>query len=125
MDTPRRGSWSTCGPRSARRRARGPPAPKEPRLGELRKNNPGPLRACVLLAGGIRPSPLVVQTRLSELDLSLRPGATVLSTWLDRFGALIPSEVRPEIRILHGSTTPGPEDTELRRRGVPYRVVAE
>lgn len=88
--------------------------------------NAGPiLRACVLLAGGIKPSPLVAQTGLSVLDLSPRLGATVLSLWLDRFEALATPETRPEVRILHGSRTPAPDHAELRRRGSSYRIVAE
>jgi hypothetical protein len=80
------------------------------------------LAACLLLAGGLKPSPLVAQTGGSVLDLYLRPDATVLSFWLDRFQELAPSAPGPVIHIAHGASTPAPNDMLARRRGYRLRV---
>jgi len=80
------------------------------------------LAACLLLAGGLKPSPLVAQTGGSVLDLYLRQDATVLSLWLDRFEELGSSAPGPVIHIAHGTSTPAPNDMPARRRGFRIRI---
>lgn len=80
------------------------------------------LTACLLLAGGLKPSPLVAQTGESVLDLHLRSNATVLSVWLDRFEQLGSPSPGPVIHIAHGASTPAPNDAVARRRGFSLRI---
>src|SRR5689334_18641473 len=80
------------------------------------------LAACLLLAGGLKPSPLVAQTGGSVLDLYLRSDATVLSLWLDRFEELGSPAPGPVIHIAHGASTPAPNDMLARRRGFRLRI---
>jgi hypothetical protein len=80
------------------------------------------LAACLLLAGGLKPSPLVAQTGGSVLDLYLRHDATVLSLWLDRFGQLGYPAPGPVIHIAHGASTPAPNDALIGRRGFRIRI---
>jgi hypothetical protein len=80
------------------------------------------LAACLLLAGGLKPSPLVAQTGGSVLDLHLRSNTTVLSHWLDRVEALGSPAPGPVIHIAHGVATPAPNDAAARRRGFRLRI---
>ncbi len=67
------------------------------------------LAACVLLAGGPRPSPLALETGCSVLDLTLTPTRTVLGVWIERLTELCPlSGPRLEVRIVHDERTPEP-----------------
>ena len=68
-------------------------------------HRPLDLAACILLAGGLRPSPLVNATGRSVLDLSLTPQRTVLDCWVDRL-----TETAPEmpIRVVHDAIIPPP-----------------
>ncbi len=63
------------------------------------------LAAFILLAGGLRPSPLMKATGRSVLDLSLTPDRTVLDCWVDRL-----TETAPDvpIRIVHDAILPTP-----------------
>jgi hypothetical protein len=71
------------------------------------------IAACVLLAGGPRPSPLLEQTRIQTLELWLTARQTVFNRWCDtlydstvRAESLV--EERPEVLVVHsgGLTTP-------------------
>ena len=87
------------------------PAPTSP------NDSPLSLAACLLLAGGLKPSPLVSQTGGSVLDLYLRPGCTVMGLWLDRFQELAAHIGQlPDIRVVHGAATPPPSDAEARKQ---------
>jgi hypothetical protein len=77
----------------------------------------GPLRACLLLAGGLKASPLAAATGISPLDLYLMPGATVFDAWLERCSTLSEDGAGPlEVRVIYGDATPAPT--------VPERVPA-
>ncbi len=65
------------------------------------------LAACIVLAGGLRPSPLASATRRSVLDLWLTPHHTVLDCWLDRFAEIAAGMPAP-IRVAHDSILPPP-----------------
>ncbi|MHC4416228.1 MAG: glycosyltransferase [Planctomycetota bacterium] len=71
--------------------------------------HPIDLAACILLAGGLRPSPLVAATGRSVLDLWLTPDRTVLESWTDRIAELaaMMSQALP-IRVVHDSILPAP-----------------
>jgi glycosyltransferase involved in cell wall biosynthesis len=67
------------------------------------------LAACILLAGGLRPSALVTATGRSVLDLSLTPQQTVLDCWLDRLTEATAPFPRPlPIRVVHDAILPPP-----------------
>jgi len=80
------------------------------------------LAACLLLAGGLKPSPLVAQTGESVLDLYLKPDATVLSLWLDRIEEIASHAPSPVVHVAHGASTPAPNDAPARRRGFRLRI---
>jgi len=63
------------------------------------------LAAYILLAGGLRPSPLVRATGRSVLDLSLTPERTVLDCWVDR---LTETARDIPIRVVHDAILPAP-----------------
>ena len=63
------------------------------------------LAAFILLAGGLRPSPLMKATGRSVLDLSLTPNRTVLDCWVDR---LTETAQEVPIRIVHDAILPAP-----------------
>ena len=70
---------------------------------------------CVLLAGGLRPSPLASAAGRSVLDLSVDGKRSILQHWLDLLGALASPDGKPiPVRILHGSAlapaSPAEED---------------
>ncbi len=88
------------------------------------------LAACILLAGGPRPSPLALNTGCSVLDLSLTPTRTVLGLWIERLTEICPlSGPRLEVRIVHDERTPepvvvsdpGPLDVRIDRERRSYR----
>jgi hypothetical protein len=84
------------------------------------------VEACLLLAGGLKPSPLVERTGGSVLDLYLRPGVTVMGAWLDRFQEIAGHLGRaPTIQVVHGTDTPPPSDAEARRRGIKVQIEAD
>jgi hypothetical protein len=69
------------------------------------------LDACVLLAGALRPSPLVEAAGCSVLDFYLTPDSTVLGLWIDRLTELEPVEADEiPLRIVHGRTNPVPRN---------------
>lgn len=68
-----------------------------------------PIAASVLLAGGLRPSPLVRASGRSALDLYLTPTKTALALWVDRLGGLAAAGGgRAPIRVLHDANNPAP-----------------
>jgi hypothetical protein len=86
-------------------------------------DSPLTLAACLLLAGGLKPSPLVAQTGGSVLDLYLRPSCMVMGLWLDRFQELAGHIGQlPVVHVVHGKTTPPPSDAEARKRAINIRI---
>jgi hypothetical protein len=82
-----------------------------------------PLRACLLLAGGLRASPLAEATGISPLDLHLMPGRTVLEAWLERCSALHQDASSPlEVRVIYGDATPAPHAPERVPANVRFRT---
>lgn len=71
---------------------------------------PRPIAAAVLLAGGLKPSPLASAARRSVLDLHLTAERTVLGMWLDRLAALGagPDSAPPPARVIFDSHSPAP-----------------
>jgi len=77
----------------------------------MRRTESANVAAVILLAGGIRPSPLVRDARRSALDLSLTPERTALDFWLDALEGVAserPAEWALPIRIIHDAKTPAP-----------------
>ncbi|MBT8485800.1 MAG: glycosyltransferase [Phycisphaerales bacterium] len=67
------------------------------------------LAACVLLSGGLTPSPLTKSTRRSVLDLWLSREQTVLDAWLERVAELEMIQTRPlPVRVVHDLASPPP-----------------
>lgn len=61
------------------------------------------LAACVLLAGGLKASPLTAATGASPLDLHLFGRSTVLELWLQHCDALSRASGRPlDVRVIYG-----------------------
>lgn len=67
------------------------------------------LRACIVLAGGLRPSPLVEAAGRSVLDLYLTPDKTVLDVMAERLSLLnsVDGGLLP-IRVAHNAHVPAP-----------------
>jgi NDP-sugar pyrophosphorylase family protein len=65
---------------------------------------PGAIAACVLLAGGLRPSPLVLATGRNILDLYATEMRSNLDVWLARLEPL----GKMPVRVVHGGDTPAP-----------------
>ncbi len=65
---------------------------------------PGAIAACVLLAGGLRPSPVVLATERNILDLYTTETRSNLDVWLARIETL----GRMPVRVVHGGETPAP-----------------
>lgn len=65
------------------------------------------LEACIILGGGLRPSPLVAATGRNILDLWLTPDRTVLDCWTQRIDEMGVTP-RPQIRVVHDSSQPPP-----------------
>lgn len=65
---------------------------------------------CVLLAGGLRPSPLVLSTGRNVLDLSFTETRSVLDLWLARLGAIGGSGAGGSfpVRVIYGGQAPAP-----------------
>lgn len=63
-----------------------------------------PIRASVLLTGGITAPEVARASRTPLLDLNLSPRRTLLQWWIDRIRQLSPDEP-PEIRIAAGTTS--------------------
>jgi len=67
------------------------------------------LSACVLLAGAIKPSPLVQATGFSTLDLLVGPDVTLLDEWGRR---LLEIGIEPrDVAAVHGANVPPPNAT--------------
>jgi hypothetical protein len=85
------------------------PASRDPRRWTAGRVMAGELRACIVLTGGVVPSPLVQATGHCVLDLSITMTETVLERWVRQFGALAESEGRHlPIRIVHDARAPVP-----------------
>jgi hypothetical protein len=65
---------------------------------------PSAISACVLLAGGLRPSPLVLATGRNILDLYATERRSNLDVWLARLEPL----GKMPVRVVHGGETPAP-----------------
>lgn len=66
--------------------------------------------AVVLLAGGLKPSPLVQAVGRSVLDLNLTPDRTLLELWVAALdGPLWPASRAPKVYVVCGGNTPNPE----------------
>lgn len=78
--------------------------------------------ACVVLAGGIRPAPLMRQTGSPTLDLWLGPGGTVLEQWLARASEATRPGAR--VQIVHDARFAGPA-SPARSSGLEVSIVAE
>ncbi|MCH8259180.1 MAG: glycosyltransferase [Planctomycetes bacterium] len=71
-------------------------------------SRPG-LRACLVLAGGLRPSPLVEAAGRSVLDLYLTPEKTVLDVMVEQLTLLPSSDGMPlAIRVVYNGRLPAP-----------------
>ncbi|MEE8154085.1 MAG: hypothetical protein V3T53_03880 [Phycisphaerales bacterium] len=67
------------------------------------------LRACLVLAGGLRPSPLVEAAGRSILDLYLTSQKTVLDVMVEQLTLLPTSDGMPlTIRVVHNARLPAP-----------------
>jgi len=86
-------------------------APETPRAG-----------ACVVLAGGIRPSPLMRETGSPTLDLWLGPMGTVLEHWLTRAAEASAPGVR--VQVVHDARMAGPA-APRNSSGLEVSIVAE
>ncbi len=75
-----------------------------PRNEEHGLHTPGAIAACVLLAGGLRPSPLVMATGRNILDLYTTETRSNLDVWLAR---LEPLGAMP-VRVVYGGEAPAP-----------------
>jgi len=66
--------------------------------------------AFLMLAGGLRHSPLSAAARRSVLDLALTPARTALEFWLERVDDLTDAcdGPRPEVRVIHNHHTFAP-----------------
>lgn len=71
-----------------------------------RARDPGAVSACVLLAGAIKPSPLVTATGFSTLDLLTGPDESLLDRWILRLRAI--GIAAGEVIAVHGSNIPSP-----------------
>ena len=70
---------------------------------------PPRIAACILLAGGLRPSPLVAASGRSILDMWLTPAGTILDDWCDRIAEVAAEQQRViPIRVVHDSIVPPP-----------------
>lgn len=62
------------------------------------------LAACLILSGGLQPTPLSEETGLSVLDLPLTASNTVLDVWVEAIRAL-PFNSEVPIRVIHDGPT--------------------
>ena len=87
-------------------------------------DGPRPL-LCVVLAGGLKASPLQAACPVSVLDLPLASGVSVLSALLHRVGEVATALAqRVETIVVHGAPVPAPRDADA-PAGVALRVVEE
>jgi|GEM_PF-975701 len=70
----------------------------------------GALRGCVLLAGGLKPSPLVAQSGVATLDFTLTLGGTLMDFWMGWISRLRDcAEVNEvAVSVVHGKELPAP-----------------
>jgi len=66
----------------------------------------GVVSACVLLAGGLRPSQLTAASGLSVLDLPIATEMTLLDHWVSRLTPLLAAG--GSVRVVHCNATPAP-----------------
>ncbi|MFG0274630.1 MAG: hypothetical protein ACF8QF_06205 [Phycisphaerales bacterium] len=78
--------------------------------------------ACVVLAGGIKPSPLASEARSPVLDLWLGEGGSVLEHWLERVSRA--SKPGAPVRVVHDAKQPAPH-APGRASGMAVSIVAE
>lgn len=74
-----------------------------------------PIDFAVVLAGGLRPSPLLAVLDRSPIDLWIRPDESVLDTWIDRIRDATAGRQRPlPVRIAVNNAVPAawPRETE-------------
>lgn len=84
------------------------PSTVQPQSAPLPIHAPAPA-AVLVLAGGLRPSPLSAECGRSVLDLPLTRSHTVLTYWLARFAELCSgANPAPAVRIIHNQHTPAP-----------------
>jgi hypothetical protein len=81
---------------------------------------------CVILAGGIKPSPLVQASGKSVLDAFVTPTQTVLGTWTDRVRTAWGGSKTPRIVVVHGGpgAKPAPDagiDVEVQQDNTEFR----
>jgi len=83
----------------------------------------------VLLAGGLKPSPLQRACDRHVLDLHIRPGVSLLDHWLDRFEELRPLDSEPvPLSVLHSPSGPTADVRSIaaeRREAVEVRREAD
>ncbi len=85
------------------------------------------LEAIILLAGGLRPSPLVNGTGISVLDLPLRDDQTVLENWIAKLGPLgkaTPNSIDQAI-IAYTANSPRPSLPVSPGELPPFRFVCD
>lgn len=67
---------------------------------------------CVLLAGGLKPSPLAAAAGCSVLDLTADGSKTIMEHWIEHLAPLGSEDAPLQVRIMHGSRlapTPPPD----------------
>ena len=70
------------------------------------------LKECIILSGGLNPSPLISASGRSILDLWLTPENTVVDLWVERLRALGGlADALPQIHIVHDENIPVPWST--------------
>lgn len=91
---------------------------------------PATIDRCILLAGGLKPSPIVAAAGCSVLDLPLSEGSTVLETWLAGIAEVGPGPGRTiDVSVVYGAGFPAPKqpreveglDVRVTREPRPYR----
>lgn len=79
----------------------------------------GVVAACVLLAGGLKPSQLTAASGLSVLDLPIAPDATLMDHWLSRLAPLMVAG--GGVRVVHCNATPAPSAPRSQGTAVEIR----
>ena len=62
-----------------------------------------PVDLCVLLAGGLKPSPLAAAAGCSVLDLTPNGSKTIMEHWIEHLAPLGSEDAPLQVRIMHGS----------------------
>lgn len=83
---------------------------------------------CIVLAGGLRPSPVAAVAGLPVLDLMLTPSRSALDLWCARFQEL-DTHAGLSVRVVYDASTPAPAapaaagtlDVRVEREPRPYR----